>query len=329
MTIQENPLRIVYWAKLQLAKPEIIAALGAMPRVELQVTTSLAETLAAMPGAGGLVLVHGPQEEAKQVFASLRSAANTIKWMHFISAGREGYEELGWPPGIAVTYAGGGVSPGVAEHAMALLLAMARRVPDLVRTVMPQRKWDRTLVAPQSRSLEGATMAIVGYGHIGRALAKRAKAFDMRIVTASRSPVQEPLVDQAFPLTALKQALALADVVVVAIALMPETTHLLGDAEFEACKPGALLVNVARGPVLDQAALVRALRSGRLGGAGLDVSDPEPLPADDPLWDAPNVLISPHYAGSGNPNNIRRLADGVADNLRRLMAGEPLLHLVS
>lgn len=322
-------MRIVYWAKLQLAKQEIIAALTAMPGVELQVTTSLAETLEAMPGAGGLVLVHGPQEEAKQVFAALRSSTNTVKWLHFISAGREGYEELGWPPGIAVTYAGGGVAPGVAEHAMALLLALARRVPDLVRTVMPQHKWDRTLVAPKARSLEGGTMAIVGYGHIGRALAKRAKAFDMRIVTVSRSPKQEPLVDQAFPLSALKEALALADVVVVAIALMPETTHLLSDAEFESCKPGAILINVARGPVLDQPALVRALLNGRLGGAGLDVSDPEPLPADDPLWDAPNVLISPHYAGSGNPNNIRRLAEGVADNLRRLLAGEPLLHVVS
>lgn len=322
-------MRIVYWAKLQLARQEIIAALTALPGVGLQVTTSLAETLEAMPGATGLVLVHGPQEEAKQVFASLRSGQNTVKWLHFISAGREGYEELGWPPGIAVTYAGGGVAPGVAEHAMALLLALARRVPDLVRTVMPQHQWDRTLVAPKARSLEGGTMAIVGYGHIGRALAQRARAFDMRIVTVSRSAKPEPLVDQAFPLSQLREALALADVVVVAIALMPETTHLLSDAEFDSCKPGAILINVARGPVLDQPALVRALHSGRLGGAGVDVSDPEPLPADDPLWDAPNVLISPHYAGSGNPNNIRRLAEGAADNLRRLMAGEPLLHVVS
>ena len=322
-------MRIIYWAKLQLAKQEITAAVNAVPGVELQVTTSLAETLAAMPGAAGLLLVHGPQEEAQQVFAALRSPANTVKWMHFISAGREGYEELGWPPGIAVTYAGGGVSPGVAEHAMALLLALTRRIPDLVRTVMPQKKWDRTLVAPFSSSLEGATMAIVGYGHIGRALARRAKAFDMRVITVSRSPVEEPLVDVSYPLASLKQALAQADAVVVAIALTPETTHLLGEAEFAACKKGAIVVNVARGPVIDQQALVRALHSGHLGGAGLDVSDPEPLPAGDPLWDAPNLLISPHYAGSGNPNNIRRLAEGAADNLRRFMAGEPLLHLVS
>jgi phosphoglycerate dehydrogenase-like enzyme len=322
-------LRIVYWARLQLAKKEITAALQSMPGVDLVVTATLPETLEALPGAQGLVLVHGPQHEARQVYEVLRAPGNTVRWMHFISAGREGYEELGWPPGVTVSYAAGAVAPGVAEHAMALLLALGRRVPDLVRTVMPRRAWDRTLVASQARSLEGGTLAIVGYGHIGRELARRARAFGMRIVTVSRSPVRDEQVDEALPLSALYQALAKADAVAVCIALTPETTHLLGEAEFAACRPGALLVNVARGPVLDQAALVRALHSGQIGGAGLDVSDPEPLPAADPLWDCPNVLISPHYAGSGNPRSVQRLAEGVAENVRRLSAGEPLLHVVS
>lgn len=322
-------MRIVYWAKLQLAKQEIIAALSAVEGVELEVTGSLAETLAALPGARGLVLVHGPQEEAKQVFAVLRTAGNTVRWMHFISAGREGYEELGWPPGIVVTYAGGGVAPAVAEHAMALMLALGRRVPDMVQVVMPRHAWDRTLLAPRARSLEGGTLVIVGYGHIGRELAKRAKAFDMRIVTVARTPRAEANVDEALPLSALRAALGQADVVAVTIALTPETTHLLGEAEFAACKKGALIVNVARGPVIDQRALVHALHSGQVGGAGLDVSDPEPLPADDPLWDAPNVLLSPHFAGSGSPRSVQRLAQGAADNLRRLIAGQPLEHVVS
>jgi phosphoglycerate dehydrogenase-like enzyme len=322
-------LRIIYWGKLQLARKEIIAALEAMPGVELQVTTSLEETLRAMPGAQALALVHGPQEEAKQVFAALRAPGNTVKWMHFISAGREGYEELGWPPGVIVTYAGGGVSPAVAEHAMALMLALARRVPDMVQTVMARRAFDRTLIAPKARSLEGATLLMVGYGHIGRELAKRARGFDMRIVSVARTPRPDALQDEALPLSSLREALGRADVVVVAIALTPETTHLLSDAEFEACKPGAIVINVARGPVIDQPALIRALQSGRVGAAGLDVTDPEPLPADDPLWNAPNVLISPHFAGSGSPRSVQRLADGLADNLRRLMAGQPLLHVVS
>jgi phosphoglycerate dehydrogenase-like enzyme len=322
-------LRIVYWARLQLARQEIIAALDAMPGVELQVTSSLAQTLAALPGAHGLVLVHGPQEEARQVFAALRAPGNTVKWMHFISAGREGYEELGWPPGIVVSYAGGGVAPAVAEHAMALMLALCRRVPDMVQVVMARRAFDRTLIAPKARSLEGGTLVIVGYGHIGRELAKRAKAFDMRIVTVARTPRIEANVDEALPLSSLHAALGQADVVAATIALTPETTHLLGDAEFAACKKGALVINVARGPVIDQQALVRALHSGQVGGAGIDVSDPEPLPADDPLWSAPNVLVSPHFAGSGSPRSVQRLAQGVADNLRRLLAGQPLDHVVS
>jgi phosphoglycerate dehydrogenase-like enzyme len=127
----------------------------------------------------------------------------------------------------------------------------------------------------------------------------------------------------------LHAALAQADAVAVTIALTPETTHLLGEREFAACKPGALLVNVSRGPVLDQAALVRALHSAQIGGAAVDVSDPEPLPPDNPLWDAPNILISPHFAGSGSPRSVQRLAEGVTGNLRRLMAGEPLEHVVS
>lgn len=322
-------MRIVYWAKLQLAKKEIIAALQAVPGAQLQVTTSLEETLAALPGAQALALVHGPQDEARQVFAALRAPGNTVKWMHFISAGREGYEELGWPPGIAVSYAGGAVSPAVAEHAMALMLALARRVPDMLQVVMARRAWDRTLVAPKARPLEGSTLAIVGYGHIGRELARRARAFDMRVIAVARNPQPDPLLDEALPLASLHAALRQADFVAVCVALTPETTHLLDDAAFAACKPGALVVNVARGPVLDQPALVRALQSGHLGGAGVDVSDPEPLPPDDPLWDCPNLIVSPHFAGSGSPRSIARLAEGVADNLQRLMAGQPLQHVVS
>jgi phosphoglycerate dehydrogenase-like enzyme len=149
------------------------------------------------------------------------------------------------------------------------------------------------------------------------------------VISVSRSAQQDEYVDEALPLARLRDALAQADVVVVAIALTPETTHLLGEREFAACKRGALLVNVARGPVLDQRALVHALQTGQIGGAAVDVSDPEPLPSDDPLWTAPNVLISPHFAGSGSPRSVQRLAEGVMENLRRFMAKEPPLHVVS
>ena len=115
---------------------------------------------------------------------------------------------------------------------------------------------------------------------------------------------------------------------VVTAALTPQTRHLFDAAAFARCKPSALFVNVARGGLVDQAALRDALVEGRIAGAALDVTDPEPLPAGDPLWSAPNLVISPHFAGGGSTGSLRRLAEGAAENLRRSMAGEPLLHQV-
>jgi phosphoglycerate dehydrogenase-like enzyme len=172
-------------------------------------------------------------------------------------------------------------------------------------------------------------LLLVGYGHIGREFAQRVRPFGVHILTVSRSAQRDELVDEALPLSALHQALGRADAIVVVIAHTPETTGLLSDAEFDACRKGALLVNVARGAVVDTQALRRALADGRIGGAALDVTDPEPLPPDHPLWDGPNILISPHFAASGSPRSLQRLGEGVAQNARRLLAGETLLHIVS
>lgn len=264
--------------------------------------------------------------DARRIVEAVR-AAPRLRWMHFVSAGREGFEAAGLPPpGVAVSYAAGGVAPTVAEHAMALLLALARCVPEMVTQGLASR-WDRAL-ASRARSLEGATIAIVGTGHIGVGIAQRARAFGMHAVGVSRRAAADAALDESLPLADLHAVLARADAVAIAIALSAETRHLIGRAELAACKPGALLVNVARGGIIDHRALVEALHSGHIGGAGLDVTDPEPLPENDPLWRAPNVLISPHFAGGGSAASIARLADGAADNLRRLIDGRPLANLV-
>lgn len=320
-------MRIVYWAKLQLAKALVIEQLGAVPGVELVVAENLPALLAAMPGAAGIVLYDAPQSEARQVIEALRAPGNSVRWLHFLTAGREGFDAVGIPAGVAVTYAAGGAAPAVAEHAMALLLALGRRVPDVLAQ-QAQGKWDRA-PATRASSLEGKTLAIVGFGHIGRELARRARPFGAKIIGLSRSAKPDPLLDEARPLSELHAVLARSDVVVVSIALTAETHHLLDRAAFAAIKPGAHLVNVARGGVIDQAALIEALTSGKLGGAGLDVTDPEPLPAGDPLWACPNLILSPHYAGGGSAATLARLAGGAAENLRRFTAGEPLLHQVS
>jgi phosphoglycerate dehydrogenase-like enzyme len=320
-------MRIVYWARLQLAKALVIEQLRAVPGVELAVAENLQSLLAALPGAAGVVLYDAPPPEARQVIDALRAPANTVRWLHFLTAGREGFDAVGIPAGCAVTYAAGGAAPAVAEHAMALLLALGRRVPEVLAQ-QAQRHWDRA-PATRASSLEGKTLAIVGFGHIGRELARRARPFGAKIIGLSRAGRSDPLLDEARPLSELHAVLARSDVVVVAVALAPETRHLFNAAAFTAMKPGAHLINVARGGVIDQAALIEALTSGQLGGAGLDVTDPEPLPDDDPLWACPNLILSPHYAGGGSTATLARLASGAAENARRFTVGEPLLNQVS
>lgn len=315
-------MKIVYWARIALAKAEITAKLAAVNGVDLVVVESLDELLASLAGAEGLILSDAPPEEAGRVVTALGSSDSTMRWMHFISAGHEGFDSVGLPPGVVSTYAAGGAAPAVAEHAMALLLALGRRLPEVFAQATAQR-WDRAL-AVRATSLEGQTMAIVGFGHIGRELAKRARGFGMRLITLSRVIRPDPLVDESLTLAELHSVLGRSDVVVVAIALTPATHHLINASAFAACKRGALIINVARGGVIDQAALCAALESGQIGGAGLDVTDPEPLPMGDPLWTSPNVLISPHFAGGGSVGTLERLASGAAENLRRLLAEEPL-----
>ena len=143
-------------------------------------------------------------------------------------------------------------------------------------------------------------MAIVGYGQIGREIALRARPFGIRTIAVSRTRKSDDLLDESYTLSELDQALARADIVMLTIALTPETRHLFDRRRLAACKPGVVLINVARGGLVDQQALAAALASGQVGGAGLDVVDPEPLPASDPLWAAPNLIISPHFAGGGS-----------------------------
>lgn len=320
-------MRVVYWAKIQLARKQITESVQAVPGIELIVVDALPQFLAALPGADAAVLADAPVAEARQVVALLERPQNTVRWLHFISAGREGFELAGWPRGIQVTYAAGAAAPAVAEHALALLLALGRRIPQVLAQ-QAERRWDRTPPASSACSLEGRTLCIVGDGHIGRQVARRARAFDARLLGVSRSGHWQGLVDEELPLPALHQALARSDAVVLAIALAPATQHLFGREALGACRPGALLVNVARGGLVDQAALAQALHAGTLAGAALDVTDPEPLPAHDPLWSCPNLIVSPHFGGSGSPATLARLADGVVENIRRFTSGQALAHRV-
>jgi phosphoglycerate dehydrogenase-like enzyme len=312
------PLNIVFWSRLSFARDLVIERFGLEPDIHFSVAATLPDCVEALPDADGLVLYNCRPDDARILMDAVRADAPRLRWMHFLTAGREGFDAVGIPPHIAVTQTAGASAPVVAEHAMALLLALGRRLPDVLAQ-QAERRWDRA-PALRASSLENRAMAIVGYGRIGREIARRAHAFGMRVIALSRDGKSAPPAGQGRPLTALHEVLAQSDVVVLAIALTPQTRHLVDAAALARFRPGSLLVNVSRGAVVDQAALCEALASGRLGGAGLDVTDPEPLPPDDPLWRAPNLIVSPHIAVEGSPPTEERLRDGALAELRRFKA---------
>jgi lactate dehydrogenase-like 2-hydroxyacid dehydrogenase len=224
--------------------------------------------------------------------------------------------------GIPVGHTPGVLTDATADLAFALLLAAARRLPEGERFIKEGRwiTWEPKLLL--GRDVTSATLGIVGFGRIGRAVAQRAQAFRMRVLATSRSPVQEA--PGVTPVT-LEQLLAGADFISLHAPLTPETRHLISDRTLSRVKPGAVLVNTARGGLVDQQALYRALRDGRLSAAALDVTDPEPLPADDPLLSLPNCLIVPHV-GSATIATRDRMAEIAARNLIAGLTGQPLPH---
>lgn len=321
--MSNDRMRVIYWAKLSLGRAEIPVALGGVAGAEIEVVESFEAMLDALPGAKGLILPDVPVEMALQIVARLTAPENTLVWMHILTAGREGFEAAGLPQGLAITGSGAALSPTVAEHGMALLLSLVRQIPRVVE-LQSQRNWARLEVSPHARSLEGMRLAIVGYGRIGCEVARRARGFGMHIIGLSRSAKPDDMVDESLPMSALDSVLERVDAIMLTVPLTPQTHHLVNKAFLDRCKRGAILVNISRGGVVDQEALSAALTDGRLSAAAIDASDPEPLPAKDQLWDAPNLIISPHFAGAGSHASTERLAAGAAENLRRMLAEEPL-----
>lgn len=223
---------------------------------------------------------------------------------------------------VTVTNASGVASHMMAEYIVGGMLALSIGLPGFMRRQMAHR-WQFHEVA----GVAGKTVAIVGLGRTGRAVARLARALDMRVLGTRAHPVETPHVHQVYPAAALYQALGEADFVVVTAPLLAATRHLIDAGAIAAMKPGACVLDVSRGGVVDQAALTEALRSQRLGGAVLDVFEHEPLPGDSPLWDLDNVIITPHcssvYAGWE-----RQAAEMFCDNLQRWRSGEPLQNVV-
>ena len=254
--------------------------------------------------------------------------ARKLKFIQSISAGIDRYDtQLLRERGVRLASAAGVNAQAVAEHAMALMLALSRRLPE-ARDNQLGRHWRPMIgeIARREDELAGKTLLVVGLGRIGSRLARLAKAFDMRVLGIRRDPAGGAGgADAVAGADRLIEMLAQADVVALTCPLTPDTENLIDAAALAAMKPGAYLINVARGRVVDEPALIGALQEGRLAGAGLDVAWEEPLPAASPLWSLPGVLITPHSAGE-----TRAYEDNVIDvlleNLERLWRGAPLLN---
>ena len=251
-----------------------------------------------------------------------------VRWIHSLSAGVEKllFPELIESP-IILTNARGVFKRPLAEFAVLGVLYFYKQVRRLVENQRAKR-WDDFMVD----QLPDRVMGIVGYGEIGRECAALAKALGMKIHAIRRNPersANDPLLDRIFPSSALNEMLSEVDVLVAAAPLTPETKHMLSDAQFAGMKPSAIVINVGRGPVVDEEALIRALQNQKIAGAALDVFEHEPLRESSPLWDMPNVLISPHCTDrTRNPDWLDSTVMAFVDNFRRYVNGQELVNVV-
>lgn len=317
-------MRLKTFAFIHSIEPAQLAPFqAALPEVEF-----------LLPGAGAGLPAGLERAEAAAIswdgppIDDILTAGKSLEWLHQRGAG---IDHIATPRLVAsdvlLTNGSGTHAPNIAEHVLGLMLAFARQLPALIRA-QQERRW-QTPAARQIFELSGQTLAIVGLGAIGSALAGRATALGMKVIGVRRSDGAElpPNVELMVGIDAIDTLLPLADHVVITLPLTAETRGLFSAPRLAAMKPGAYLYNVGRGGTVDHAALLAALRSGHVAGAGLDVTEPEPLPGDSPLWAEPNVVITAHSSGH-TPRSFERYQRLLLENLRRFVHGEILLNVV-
>ncbi len=260
------------------------------------------------------------------------TGAPHLKWVHCDHAGltKSARPEV-FSRDLIVTGSAGRSAPALAEHAMMFLLALNGNLMGF-QEAQRHHQWRGVPGIDSLRALHGRTLGIIGMGHTGTELAARAKAFGLKVLAYRRSDVPPPAgVDRVFSADKgedLGPILDVADFIVLAVNLSDATHHLIGAAEIARMKRGVIIINMARGGVMDETALLDGLKSGHIAGAGLDVFQSEPLPADSPLWDAPNLLITPHFTPP-LPDRSGRSLEMIIENLGRYRQGLPMLNRIT
>ncbi|MDZ4859862.1 MAG: D-2-hydroxyacid dehydrogenase [Candidatus Hydrogenedentes bacterium] len=311
-----DPVRVL--APEHIAK-DLSDIVGQYPNLQLITYASTGEMANRIPECDGVI---GEPDE------SMMKSAGKLRWIQARYAGMEGMVWLKpWQErGLVLTNAKIIMGPQLADHAFALLLSLTRNMR-FYTNAMETGAFDRSS-GLKLLDLRDKTMLIIGLGGAGAQIADRAKAFGMRVIALDVKDIpMMQSVDQVGRPDELLSFLPGADVVMCAVPLTGATKHMLGAKEIAAMKPGAFIVNISRGGVIDTDALTQALESGHLGGAGLDVTEPEPLPANHPLWKLPNVIITPHMAGTSDGREPRTLTL-IRDNIGRFAQGLPLKNVV-
>ncbi|MFT4710576.1 MAG: phosphoglycerate dehydrogenase-like enzyme [Planctomycetota bacterium] len=297
---------------------------------ELAVLAPNVQFVTGLSGAEGLARAsefHGA--DARLLTPEFLEAATNLRWVQSWSAGVDRYLDLDGliqNKDIVLTNMQGIHGPVIAEHVMALLLSLSRDLPAF-HEAQQASIWDRNAGSGQ-RALAGSTLCVVGMGGIGTEVARRAFGFDMRVLATVRTPRKAPAYVHEIGIAEdTERFLAESDVVVICLPLTPETRGMFNAELLAKMKPNSILINIARGAIVDSNALLAALESGHIAAAGLDVTDPEPLPSSHGLWVRDDVLITPHTAGAATLTGIRRDILFV-ENIRRFGAGKGLLNVV-
>ncbi len=324
-------------ATVALTEPQRQVIRSAVPGVELsdRQCRSTEEVLATLAGGCDVILTFRVPED-------LADRAPGLRWIQLLSAGADHTPArvLG-DQGLAVTTSSGIHATPIAEYTIASMLAYAHKFHQMIRAQV-RREWARSGFMASIEDVRGRTMGIIGYGSIGRETARLGNALGMRVLALKRDPasrrdpgwcpegVGDPegrIPEKFYGPEECEAILRESDYVSVTLPHTPHTHHFIGAREFAAMKPGAYIVNIGRGEVIDEGAMIEALRTGRIGGAGLDVFEKEPLPATSPLWDMENVILTPHMSGA-NKDYMEMACALFADNLRRFEKGQPLFNLV-
>lgn len=295
-----------------------VIARAAGDEVEVRAVASRAELTELLPDAA--YLIGQPLFEDHGAIHSGR-----LQWLQLTSSlgDEDPLVAAALRSGTRVCTASAIRGPSVAEHAMSLLLAITRRL-DLAIIAQTDQKWSPSEITPALRRLEGATLGVIATGSVGAEIIRRARPFGMRVlITRPHGPKEDDEADEHIPFPRCRSMMESCDALIVACARTPATIGLIGKSEIASMKQGAVIIDVARGGILQTGAAADAIRRGRLGGAGLDAFETEPLAPNSPLWSMPGVIITPHVASAG-PGYWRTAAEVISDNLARLLGQRPL-----